>query len=65
MSFSDIEYYRQRANTERALAQSCRQSKVALVHEELARQYEELIERGALHMMFSRDSSPNRTQGSL
>ena len=48
MSYGDIEYYRQRAATERALAQSADRRIVAEIHEELARQYEALVEQAEL-----------------
>jgi hypothetical protein len=56
MSSSDIEYYRERAIAERALAQSASEINVSLIHEELARQYEALVDtaelRPALRMIF-------------
>ena len=48
MSSRDTEYYRQRAARERALAQSSAQSNVAAIHEELARQYEALVDQAEL-----------------
>lgn len=48
MSSSDVEYYRQRAEAERRLAQDSRRADVAAIHEELARQYEALVNRAEL-----------------
>ncbi|HEY1143247.1 MAG TPA: hypothetical protein VGE68_04350 [Sphingomicrobium sp.] len=48
MSLDDIEYYRQRAATERALAESADRKIVAEIHAELARQYEALVEQAEL-----------------
>lgn len=50
----DIDYYRQRAAAERRLALSAYQHNVAEIHEELARQYQALIDYAEL-----------RPQGSL
>lgn len=44
----DLEYYRQRAITERALATASARANVAAIHEELARQYEALVEHEEL-----------------
>ena len=44
----DVEYYRGRALTERALAKDAGRADVAAIHEELARQYEALVERAEL-----------------
>ncbi len=48
MSSSNTEYYRARARAERKLASDARRSDVAAIHEELARQYEVLVERAEL-----------------
>ena len=48
MPSSDVEYYRQRASTERELAQDAQRADVAAIHEELARQYEALVNRSEL-----------------
>jgi len=60
MSYSDIEYYRGRALAERELAQSASHTNVALIHQELARQYQALVDhaelRPTLRMIF-----PKRT----
>lgn len=45
---SDIEYYRQRATAERRLALETSQQNVAEIHEELARQYQGLIDHAEL-----------------
>lgn len=45
MSTKDLEYYRERAVTERARAKEARRQDVAAIHEELARQYEALVDR--------------------
>ena len=39
----DLEYYRDRARTERALAKAAERRDVADIHEELAKQYEALV----------------------
>ena len=44
MTSQDIEYYRKRAATERALALATRQSDIASIHLQLARSYEALLE---------------------
>jgi hypothetical protein len=44
----DVEYYRTRAATERSLAQASENANVAAIHEELAVQYEALVEQAAL-----------------
>ena len=44
MSSDDTEYYRQRAATEREMARTASQKNVAAIHEELARQYEALVD---------------------
>lgn len=48
MSPHDIEYYRERALTERALAKAAERQNVAEIHEELAKQYEALAEHPEL-----------------
>lgn len=48
MPSSDVEYYRQRASTERELAKDAQRADVAAIHEELARQYEALVNRAEL-----------------
>ena len=48
MPSSDVEYYRQRARAERELAQDAHRADVAAIHEELARQYEALVNRAEL-----------------
>ena len=45
MSETDIEYYRRRAATERAMAATAERANVKAIHEELARQYEALVEQ--------------------
>ena len=40
MSRSEVEYFEQRAETERALMRSCADRKAAALHQELARAYE-------------------------
>ncbi len=44
----DTEYYRQRANAERALAQEAAKANVAAIHEELARMYDALVDHPEL-----------------
>ena len=41
---SDLEYYRHRASTERALAKVAERANVSAIHDELARLYEALLE---------------------
>ena len=48
MSIRDTEYFRQRAERERALARSSARANVAAIHEELARQYEALVDQAEL-----------------
>lgn len=43
MTPDDVDYYRQRAATERELARRSENADVALIHEELAIQYEALV----------------------
>lgn len=44
VSTDDISYYRQRANQERAMALQAERANVAAIHEELARQYQALVD---------------------
>jgi hypothetical protein len=53
MSFNDTEYYRQRAVDERAMALKSERYEVAAIHEELARQYQALVERAELRPTLS------------
>jgi hypothetical protein len=48
---SDTEYYRQRADAERLLAASAPRQDIAEIHEELARQYDELVANPKLRGM--------------
>jgi hypothetical protein len=48
MSSRDTEYYRERAERERALARTSNRANVAAIHEELARQYEALVKQAEL-----------------
>lgn len=48
MSSDDTSYYRQRAVTERAMALSSERRDVREIHEELARQYEALVDQAEL-----------------
>jgi len=48
MSTEDLEYYRQRAAAELQLASAAERADVALIHEELARQYQALVDRKEL-----------------
>jgi hypothetical protein len=48
MSGKDLAYYKERAASERKLAAECKNEDVAAIHEELARQYEALVERADL-----------------
>lgn len=48
MSSEDLEYYRQRAAAELQLASAAERADVAFIHEELARQYQALVERKEL-----------------
>ena len=49
MSSSDIEYFRERAAIEWAMATAATNPLAAAVHEELARGYEALVRREAMH----------------
>ena len=44
----DVEYFRQRAAAERELASQSERANVAAIHDELARQYEALVNRAEL-----------------
>lgn len=48
MSSNDTEYYRRRANDERRLALQADRQNVAAIHEELARQYQALVDQAEL-----------------
>ena len=48
MTTEDVEYYRQRAATELKLASTVERADVAIIHEELARQYQALVEQEEL-----------------
>jgi hypothetical protein len=48
MQPQDVEYYRARAATERERAQASENADVAAIHEELAIQYEALVEQAEL-----------------
>ena len=48
MSSTDIDYYRQRANAERRMALAASQRNVAAIHEELAKQYQALVDQSEL-----------------
>jgi hypothetical protein len=48
MSGQDIEYYRRRASDERRRAAEAKRRNVAAIHEELAGQYEALVENAEL-----------------
>ena len=45
MAGENVEYYRQRAETERLLAKNADKANVAAIHAELARQYQALVDR--------------------
>ena len=49
----DNHYYRERAATERAMALTSEQREVREIHEELARQYEALVEQAELRPTLS------------
>jgi hypothetical protein len=53
MSSYDTEYYRQRAAQERAMALRADRANVAAIHEELARQYQALVDRAELRPTLS------------
>ena len=46
----DLEYYRPRVATERGLAKSSDRENVSAIHEELARQYEALMQHEELRL---------------
>ena len=48
MRLHDVDYYRARAAAERRLAEASENANVAAIHEELAIQYEALVERADL-----------------
>ncbi len=48
MSFEDVEYYRQRAREERALAAASGNAEAAKAHAELATHYEALVKHADL-----------------
>ena len=48
MTAEDASYYRQRAVTERAMALASERQDVREIHEELARQYDALVEQAEL-----------------
>jgi hypothetical protein len=48
MFLNDTEYYRRRAVDERAMALKSERRDVAAIHEELARQYQALVEQAEL-----------------
>jgi hypothetical protein len=48
MPSEDTEYYRQRAAHERAMALKAERHEVAAIHEELARQYQALVDDAEL-----------------
>lgn len=48
MDEQDIEYYRQRAATELGMASEADRSDVAAIHQELAEQYQALVEQSEL-----------------
>ena len=48
MSSNDVDYYRKRANDERRLALAASQQNVAAIHEELAKQYQALVDQAEL-----------------
>ena len=64
MSSSDVEYYRQRASAERALAEDARRADVAAIHNELARQYEALVNRAELRPTLRIAFPPNAESSS-
>lgn len=48
MTETDEQYYRRHANDERALALKADRQNVAAIHEELARQYQALVDQAEL-----------------
>ena len=64
MPQSDTEYFRQRAEAERALAKSAAKASVAAIHDELARGYEALVRYEELRPVpFSADEQPRSAWG--
>ena len=65
MSSNDIDYYRQRATAERRMALAASQQNVAAIHEELARQYQALVDqaelRPKLRIRFAGSSSSDQS----
>jgi hypothetical protein len=59
MFLNDTEYYRRRAVDERAMALKSERQDVAAIHEELARQYQALVDQAALRPTL-RASIPTR-----
>lgn len=59
MSSENIEYYRQRAVDERALALKAERADIAAIHEELARQYQALVDRAELRTPANSDFPRN------
>lgn len=53
MSHDDTSYYRKRAVTERAMALAADRQNVREIHEELARQYDALVEQVELRPTLS------------
>ena len=58
---SDTEYYRQRAVRERELALKSERQNVAAIHEELARQYQALVDKAELRPKLRLASSERRS----
>ena len=48
MSSNEVDYFRKRANDERRLALAASQQNVAAIHEELAKQYQALVDQAEL-----------------
>ena len=48
MFLNDTDYYRRRAVDERAMALKAERQDVAAIHQELARQYQALVDQAAL-----------------
>lgn len=59
MSSEDVEYYRQRAVDERALALKAERREIAAIHEELARQYQALVDQAELRTPANSDFPPS------
>jgi hypothetical protein len=62
MSDHDASYYRERAATERAMAMVYERQEVREIHEELARQYESLVEQAELRPTLRIHVSPAELQ---